>query len=130
MKIKVKDIAGDLGVQNKKITSILEKYCGVSKKAATSLEESEMDVIFDVITRENAVESLDSYFAARNAKLDAPAEPEAPKQEKPAVKPGQKPAQAEQTPETLQTRKHHQNTLQTKFRNTERFFLCLIYPVI
>ena len=98
MKIKVKDIAGDLGVQNKKITSILEKYCGVSKKAATSLEESEMDVIFDVITRENAVESLDSYFAARNAKLDAPAEPEAPKQEKPAVKPGQKPAQAEQKP--------------------------------
>ena len=105
MKIKVKDIAGDLGVQNKKITSILEKYCGVSKKAATSLEESEMDVIFDVITRENAVESLDSYFAARNAKLDAPAEPEAPKQEKPAEKSAQKPAQAEQKPAEKSGRK-------------------------
>ena len=64
MKIKVKDIAGDLGVQNKKITTILEKYCGVSKKTMTTLEENEMDVIFDVITRENAVENLDSYFAA------------------------------------------------------------------
>ena len=93
MKIKVKDIAGDLGVQNKKITTILEKYCGVSKKTMTTLEENEMDVIFDVITRENAVDNLDSYFAARNAKLDAPAEPEAPKQE---TKAEQKPAQTEQ----------------------------------
>ena len=96
MKIKVKDIAGDLGVQNKKITTILEKYCGVSKKTMTTLEENEMDVIFDVITRENAVENLDSYFAARNAKLDAPAEPEAPKQEQQETKTEQKPAQTEQ----------------------------------
>ncbi len=99
MKIKVKDIAGDLGVQNKKITTILEKYCGVSKKTMTTLEENEMDVIFDVITRENAVDNLDSYFAARNAKLDAPAEPEAPKQEKQEkqeTKAEQKPAQTEQ----------------------------------
>ena len=99
MKIKVKDIAGDLGVQNKKITTILEKYCGVSKKTMTTLEENEMDVIFDVITRENAVDNLDSYFAARNAKLDAPPEPEAPrqeKQEKQETKAEQKPAQTEQ----------------------------------
>ncbi len=99
MKIKVKDIAGDLGVQNKKITTILEKYCGVSKKTMTTLEENEMDVIFDVITRENAVDNLDSYFAARNAKLDAPAEPEAPKQEKQEkqeTNAEQKPAQTEQ----------------------------------
>ena len=94
MKYKVKDMAADLGVANKKITEILEKYCGVSKKTMTTLEESEMDVIFDVITRENAVESLDSYFAARNAKLDA--EPEKPirKQEKKTEKAsGQQPAQ-------------------------------------
>ena len=74
MKIKVKDIAGDLGVQNKKITTILEKYCGVSKKTMTTLEENEMDV-------------------------DAPAEPEAPKQEKQEkqeTKAEQKPAQTEQ----------------------------------
>ena len=50
MKYKVKDMAADLGVANKKITEILEKYCGVSKKTMTTLEESEMDVIFDVIT--------------------------------------------------------------------------------
>ena len=70
IKYKVKDIANDLGVQNKKITEILEKYCGVSKKSITALTESEIDVVFDVVTRENAVQSFDSYFAARNAKLE------------------------------------------------------------
>lgn len=85
VKYKVKDAANDLGVPNKKIIEILEKYCGVTKKTMTSLEESELDVIFDVITQENKVESLDSYFAARNKKLDEPApeknEPKDDKQE-------------------------------------------------
>ena len=55
IKYKVKDIANDLGVQNKKITEILEKYCGVTKKTMMSLTESEIDVIIDVVTRENSV---------------------------------------------------------------------------
>ncbi|MCD8025815.1 MAG: translation initiation factor IF-2 [Clostridiales bacterium] len=70
IKYKVKEVANDLGVPSKKITEILEKYCGVSKKSMTGLEESELDVIFDVITQENKVDSLDSYFAARNKKLE------------------------------------------------------------
>ena len=70
IKYKVKDIANDLGVQNKKITEILEKYCGVSKKTMMALTESEIDVIIDVVTRENAVQNFDKYFAARNAKLE------------------------------------------------------------
>ncbi len=70
IKYKVKDVAADLGVSNKKITEILEKYCGVTKKTMTALEESELDVIFDVITQEKKVESLDSYFAKRNSMLD------------------------------------------------------------
>ena len=69
IKYKVKDAANDLGVTNKKITEILEKHCGVSKKAAASLEESELDVIFVVITKENSVENFDAYFAARNKKF-------------------------------------------------------------
>ena len=82
IKYKVKDAAADLKVPNKKITEILEKYCGVSKKTMTTLTEGELDVIFDVITKENSVENFDSYFAARNEKLDSAPEPvkeEAPK---------------------------------------------------
>lgn len=82
IKYKVKDVASDLGVQNKEITEILEKYCGVNKKTMASLDESELDVIFDVMTKKNNVENFDSYFAARNEKLDGevskPAKPEKP----------------------------------------------------
>ena len=69
-KYKVKDIANDLGVSNKTITEILEKHCGVTKKTMTALEDSELDVIFDIVTQQNKVESLDGYFAARNNKID------------------------------------------------------------
>ena len=95
MKYKVKDMATDLGVANKKITEILDKYCGVSKKTMTTLEESEIDVIFDVITKETAVDSFDSYFAARNAKLDAEPEKPAAKQEKKEEKPSKQQPQQE-----------------------------------
>lgn len=70
VKYKVKEVAADLGVSNKKIIDILGEYCGITKKTMTALEESELDMIFDVITKENSVDSFDSYFATRNARLD------------------------------------------------------------
>ena len=86
IKYKVKDVASDLGVQNKEITEILEKYCGVNKKTMASLDESELNVIFDVMTKKNNVENFDSYFAARNEKLDGevskPAKSEKPEKSK------------------------------------------------
>lgn len=86
IKYKVKDVASDFGVQNKEITEILEKYCGVNKKTMASLDESELDVIFDVMTKKNNVENFDSYFAARNEKLDGevskPAKSEKPEKSK------------------------------------------------
>lgn len=82
IKYKVKDVASDLGVQNKEITEILEKYCGVNKKTMASLDESELNVIFDVMTKKNNVENFDSYFAARNEKLDGEV-PKPAKSEKP-----------------------------------------------
>ncbi len=102
IKYKVKDAAADLKVPNKKITEILEKYCGVSKKTMTTLTEGELDVIFDVITRENSVENFDKYFAARNEKLDNAPEPvkeEDPKSreaEKAEAKPAAKKADGKQ----------------------------------
>lgn len=82
-KYKVKDAANDFNVSNKKITEILEKYCGVSKKTMTALTDEEVGVLFDVITQETKVDSLDSYFASRNQKLDGKdtAEAEVGKQE-------------------------------------------------
>ena len=82
IKYKVKDAAADLGVSNKEIIEILEKHCGVTKKTMTTLEESELDVIFDVITKKNKVENFDEYFAARNNKLDSESKPQ--QEDKPA----------------------------------------------
>ena len=82
IKYKVKDAAADLGVSNKEIIEILEKHCGVTKKTMTTLEESELDVIFDVITKKNKVDSFDEYFAARNNKLDNESKPQ--QEDKPA----------------------------------------------
>ncbi|MBQ1453347.1 MAG: translation initiation factor IF-2, partial [Ruminococcus sp.] len=91
IKYKVKDAATDFGVPNKKITEILKTHCNVDKKTMTALAEAELDVIFDVLTKENSVENFDKYFAARNEKLDREPEPEpekaAPKQEAKEEKP-------------------------------------------
>ncbi|MEE0913124.1 MAG: translation initiation factor IF-2 [Ruminococcus sp.] len=94
IKYKVKDVANDLGVSNKKITEILEKHCGVTKKTMTALDENELDVIFSVITKENSVDSLESYFAKRNAQIDktkeAKSEPKAEKKAENNAKPEKK----------------------------------------
>ncbi len=65
VKYKVKDLANDLKITNKKVTEILEKNCGVSKKAAAALTEDEIGVVLDVVTQETKLSSLDSYFAMR-----------------------------------------------------------------
>ncbi len=84
IKYKVKDAANDFALPNKKITEILKKHCNVDKKTMTTLTESELDVLFDVLTREHAVKDFNAYFAVRNAKLEQAQEPvkEEPKEDK------------------------------------------------
>ncbi len=66
IKYKVRDVAKDLGVSVKEISDILEKNCGVAKKAMATLEESELNIVFDAVTQKNNVANLDKYFASRN----------------------------------------------------------------
>lgn len=70
IKYKVKEVAADFDVKSKKITEILEEKCGVSKKSMTALEENELNVIFDTLTQENAMDSLASYFAVRDRAVE------------------------------------------------------------
>lgn len=62
VKYKVSDMAKDLGVQSKDITEILTQYTGETKKSGASLNEHDLDIIFEVITQKNEVESFDAYF--------------------------------------------------------------------
>lgn len=82
IKYKVRDVAKDLGVSVKEISDILEKNCGVTKKAMATLEESELNIVFDAVTQKNNVANFDKFFASRNktaepAKADGKAEKKA-----------------------------------------------------
>ena len=63
IKFKVSDVAKDFGKNNKDLINILSEYCdGPAKKANTVLEENELNILFDKLTADNSVESLDNYF--------------------------------------------------------------------
>ena len=79
IKYKVRDVAKDLGVSVKEISDILEKNCKVNKKAMATLEESELNVVFDAVTQKNNVASLDKYFASRNKAAEPATEVKAEK---------------------------------------------------
>lgn len=76
IKYKVSDIAKDFGKNNKDIINILSEYCeGPAKKANTVLEEDELNILFDKLTEDNSVESLNDYFnSAKKAEKKKPAE--------------------------------------------------------
>ena len=82
-KYKVSEVAKDLGLQSKQVTDVLAKYFEEPKKSSTALDTKELDVLFDVLTQENAVDSFDAYFAMQKKEEKKP-EPkkEAPKAEK------------------------------------------------
>ena len=67
IKYKVSDAAKDFNISSKDIIAILEKYCGESKKSGATLNEHDLDIIFEVMTRDNQVESFDEYFKTGEA---------------------------------------------------------------
>ena len=84
-KYRLKELAADFGMQPKQIAQIMEKFTEKPKSNTQVLTEEELNVIFDYITRENQIESLEVVFAMAQPK-EAPekeAPKEAPKQEAP-----------------------------------------------
>lgn len=63
IKYKLQDVAKDFQKSNKDLITLLGNYFEEPKRAATALEEAELDIIFDVLTQESQVESFDAYFA-------------------------------------------------------------------
>lgn len=96
-KYHVSDIAKDFGLTNKVVIALLAEYIQPAKKSNTTLTEEELDLLFNLITERNQVESFDAYFATAAEKKPEPvkeekpveAKPEAPaaKEEKPAPAP-------------------------------------------
>ncbi|MBE6827318.1 MAG: translation initiation factor IF-2 [Ruminococcaceae bacterium] len=100
-KNKLSDVAKSFELQSKVLTQLLAKYFEGEKKSQTALEDKEMDVIFEVLTREYAPEDLTDYFAEqsnRKPKAEAPSKPKAEK--KPAAAKKAEKETAEEKPKT------------------------------
>ncbi len=77
-KYKVNELAKDFGMQTKQIIEILGKYFPTPKKSGQNLEEQELNVVFEYLTQNNQVGSIQDIYA------DSPRQ-EKPAQEKPAA---------------------------------------------
>lgn len=115
-KYRVRDVAKDLDVKTNYVTELIEKSFGGAKKSSmTALESDELDLLFDTVTKENAVDSFDEYFALKSKK-EAPEKKEEAQQpeqkseeksadKKEAAKLAQKPAPAKEAKPAAKTEK-------------------------
>jgi len=62
-KYKITELAKDFNVSSKDIIAIVMGITGEEKKSSNSLNEAEVALVFDAITKKNSVKSFDEYFA-------------------------------------------------------------------
>ncbi len=80
VKYRVKDVAADFGLAPKDISEIVGKYYEKPKSPSQVLTDVELNAVFDHITKNNQIESIEQVFAVKTApKAEAPKAPEAPK---------------------------------------------------
>ena len=97
-KYKVNELAKDFGMQTKQIIEILGKYFPTPKKSGQNLDDQELNVVFEYLTQNNQVSSIQAIYAdTPQEEKPAPAQPAAPTaKDAPAQPPkaGGKPQQA------------------------------------
>lgn len=72
-KNKLNEVAKNFNISSKVLIELLGKHFDGEKKSQATLEDKEMDVIFEVLTKENSVDSFDGYFATQSQKQEKPA---------------------------------------------------------
>ncbi len=83
VKYKVSDLAKDFNMQSKELVAILADKLQIAKKSSSSLEENEVSLVFNYLTKENSVKKFDEYFATgASAREKAAAERQAEKDRK------------------------------------------------
>lgn len=91
-KNKLNEVAKDFNIQSKALIELLAKYFDGEKKSQTALEDKEMDVVFDILTKQHSVDNFDAYFAMQQEKKKESAKKEPAKKaedKKPAAKHGE-----------------------------------------
>ncbi len=103
IKQKIKEVADDLKMPTKEVIEIVGKFYDKPKSSSQNLTEDQLNVIFDHITRNHQIDSLEQVFTVKPA-APAPAAPQAPAAQpqasaaKPAAPQQQRPAQNPQRP--------------------------------
>ena len=85
VKQKIKEVAGDFAMPAKKLIEIVGKFYEKPKSSSQNLTEDQLNVIFDYITQQNQIDSIEQVFAAAAAKKEAPAPAPAPAPAAPAA---------------------------------------------
>ena len=71
VKYRIKEVAADFGVAPKEIAAIVEQYFEKPKSTAQVLEEDQLNLIFDLMTQRNQIDSIEVVFAAAFAAREA-----------------------------------------------------------
>ena len=89
VKYRLKEVASDFDVAPKEIAEIISKFFEKPKSNTQVLTEEELNVVFDCMTQNHQISSLEQVFAVQpkpKAEQPAPAEPK-PEEKKPAAQP-------------------------------------------
>ena len=103
-KYKINEVAKDFGKAAKDITDLLSRFFDEPKKTQAALENKELDIIFDVLTQENQVESFDAFFAMQKPAEKKAAEKKPAEKKEEKAKPAPKKAE-EKKPEAKSNEK-------------------------
>ena len=83
VKYRLREVASDFGVAPKEVTEIISKFFEKPKSNTQVLTEEELNIVFDQLTKNHPVASLEKAFAAQTAVRQEAPKAEAPKQEAP-----------------------------------------------
>ncbi len=106
LKYRLKEVATDFGMATKEITEILAKYSEKPKSTSQVMTDEELNIIFDYLTQNNQISSLEVVFAVQPKPVEPKAEEpkaevkkeESKQENKPAAKPHQNAPKAEHKP--------------------------------
>jgi len=79
---KLRDVAADFGLQSKDIIEILGKFGTKPKSSAYTMETEDLDIVFEYLTQNNQIESLEQVFAVPSKKSEPVVEEKAAPEKK------------------------------------------------
>ncbi len=94
VKVRLKEVAADLGFTPKEVSEILSKFFEKPKSNTQVLTDEELNVLLDYVTQQHQIDSLEQVFAVQAKPAEKKPEPkkEEPKPTQSAEKPAGQPA--------------------------------------